>query len=191
MRVFVFPQFEGIQTLSTFCDVEIMQPLNDNDESLEISQTNINIFFDREDTGDVHRAYKLRDRLLKFQVAEMVSDELSVKSKEENILNLPRDTITMKYIKLNKDSILSDLQSMQTFMGLASNNPLEEISYYIDLYSYILEFGMRSLLCNFSLKSVILGKCKETISLFETSSKGKEIKLVKLAKEIVENLNKI
>lgn len=107
MRIAVFYEFEGCDTLSNYCTIDrashsCFREEIDTDSTLQMMKKNIKILF-TPDTKD--QAYELKERLEKDGVATFVTDQLYVTMKEKidgkevsKIVPLPKDRIVMTMV---------------------------------------------------------------------------------------------
>jgi hypothetical protein len=101
MYVFIFKEFIGLEKLKQFTNKikipnEFVNQIKD-ENSTEILETNIKIFFENEP----EEAYKLKETLEINNVATFITDQLTTTIKrngQEYICNLPKDRIIMKLI---------------------------------------------------------------------------------------------
>lgn len=189
MYVHVFPEFIGAGILCNFCNLELgklILPEDCSTEERENARKNIQIFFDNDNENDRNQAYKLKERLERFQIAEFITNPdtytITMKYTPPSLLDFKTHSANMqtlsKYLDGN-DSIITDVNFMSRANG------------YTDLFQYILEHSFHVMLHFYECKKAILERCIEIQSLYTENSRFRERKLLNLANEITESLKLI
>lgn len=106
MRVAVFHEFEGLEILSRYCDVDVPTQSCigeiDNETSRNTMRKNIKILYTK---ATEKEAYLLKERLEADGIARFITDQLYVKEKivvdgvkQTRIIPLPKDRIVMELL---------------------------------------------------------------------------------------------